>query len=171
MSEVDIASYHAGNHGLQAWLHAVVSAVGGVDDGTWRAITATISIALCAIAAASMVRGDDVRRAAAIALLLLPLVSKHAWEHHHVVALPAMTLLAVVWSDRPRWLCGVACAWIVLALPSLLVVLQHGAPDWHPERAWPPLARVAYHAPKPLAILALFGLAVVDAYRSRSRTT
>jgi hypothetical protein len=170
VSEVDVASYHAGNHGLQAWLYAVISALGGVDSATWRAITATIAIALCAIAGVAMVRGDDVRRAAAIGLLLLPLVSKHAWEHHHVVALPAMTLLVVVWSDRSRWLEAIACAWIVLALPSLLVVLQSGPADWHPERTWSHAARIAYHAPKPLAIVALFALAVVDTHRSRSRT-
>lgn len=156
---VDLAGFHAGNFGLQALVYEVV---GPVPASQWRSIATAVNLAIVALATIAMIRHaeSDDRVSVAIALLLLPLISKHAWEHHYVVVLPAFTLLVAAWHDNLHRLVAIAIAYAVVCLPSLLIVLQDGAPTWHPERQWSQLARIAYHAPKPLAVLAVFGLCV-----------
>lgn len=153
VTESDPGSFHAGNHGLPAFLAAAGAPV-------W--MLRAVPLAILAVAAAAMLRREaDARVSVAVALLLLPLVSRHAWEHHYVVALPAMTLLLAAWPTRSRRRLIVIGAWIVLAAPTLLILLQSGGPDWHPEAAWSAGERLLYHAPKPLTSLMLLIACVV----------
>jgi hypothetical protein len=91
----------------------------------------------------------------ALSLLLLPLFYKDVWEHHYVVMLPALTLLLWAWPQRWK---TITIAYLVFALPSPLIWMQGGPATWDPSKEWTAVARVFYHAPKPLMALALFGI-------------
>jgi hypothetical protein len=165
---VDLRTFHAGNFGLQAFLYDVVSLLGPVGEGAWRWLTGGLATALIAAASLAMIRrgGADARVSAAIALLLLPLGFRHVWEHHYVVVLPALALLASAWETRPRRLIALAAAWLVLALPSPLILLQSGTPTWFPEQQWSAPVRALYHAPRPLATLAVFAFCCWEQLRA-----
>jgi len=93
-------------------------------------------------------------------------MSKDAWEHYSVIALPAVALMASAFGGEPRRLALTAVAWALAALPSLLVVLQTEPSTWYPDAAWPPATRVLYHAPRPLGALLGLGLCVISSGRS-----
>ncbi len=169
-TELDLASFHAGNFGLQAFLYDVIAWLGRpLSPGEWRPIATLLSAALVLVTTLAMVRRSDAdaRISVAMGLLLLVLLSKHVWEHHYVVALPALTLLAWTWQRQPRRLLGLAAAYLLICMPSPLALWQSGAPAWYPEREWTPLMRAAYHAPKPLTALAVFGYCVRIQLRAR----
>lgn len=172
-SEPDLRSFHAGNLGLQAFAYRLVAvSYRPLQAAEWRwvALAMTIGLAGITAAAALLPRRPDARVTAALALLLLPLVSKHAWEHHYVVALPAMTLLAIAWQGSRQHLFVLAVCYLVICLPTPIVFWQDKPSMWDPEVAWPPMQRAAYHAGKPLAALALFATAASAAFR-RTRPT
>jgi len=163
-SETDVQSFHSGNFGLQAFVYHLIALVKPLSPGQWKPVATVMSVSLCAVAAVAMLRRRDAdpRVSAAIALMLLPLISKHVWEHHYVVALPALTLLVAAWAPRdaseaysPR-LKLLAAVYVLLWLPSLLLVFQGAGPTWYPQRDWTPTMRATYHALKPLALLGLF---------------
>ena len=70
--------------------------------------------------------------------------------------LPALVLLTAAWADQPKRLRFLVVVYALLWLPSALVFLQGGAPTWYPELQWSQGAIAAYHALKPLTLLALF---------------
>jgi hypothetical protein len=157
-TEVDFRTYHAGNFGLQAWVYETLSLFHSPTEPQWRAIASLMSLALVAATTLAMVRhrDADARVSVAIALILLPLLSKHVWEHHYVLVLPALVLLTAAWADQPKRLRLLVVVYALLWLPSALVFLQSGAPTWYPELQWSQGAVAAYHALKPLTLLALF---------------
>lgn len=171
VSEVDLRSFHAGNFGLQAFVHDAIAITGPISADVWRwiAMASTLVVVTTATLAMTWRRDADERVSIAIALLLLPLVSKHVWEHHYVVVLPALTLLVAAWADRPERLGALAVVYLLLWLPSPLLLLQHGGPDWYPERAWTPTTRAVYHALKPMTVLALFAGCVRAQLTDRQR--
>lgn len=168
-SAVDIGSFHSGNFGFQAFAYELAASIARPTRAEWALFARIWTIGLLAIAAATMVRkrADD-RVSVAVALMLLPLVSKHAWEHHYVVALPALTLLAAAWSRDPRRLTVLAVVAALIALPSPFALLHSGPPVFDPEPGWSATARLFYHGVKPLALLAAFAAAVDFQLRRRS---
>jgi hypothetical protein len=162
-SRPQIAEVHAGNLGLHAFVYELFAWGGHLDGASWAPYSRAISIAFAAVAAYAMLRprapdDRDDRIRAAMALWLLPLISKDAWEHHYVVALPALTLMVAAWRDRPRRLVATAVIFAVIALPTWLVLVQDVPSTWYPSATWSPLATALYHAPKPLAATAGFAL-------------
>jgi hypothetical protein len=157
-TEVDLRSFHAGNFGLQAFLYHAISVAEPLSAAAWRPIATAVTIALLLVTTVAMTRRADAdpRVSMAMALLLLPLVSKHAWEHHYVLVLPALTLLVAAWASAPDRLGGLCVAFALLWLPSPLILLESGDPTWYPDDAWSPLTRAIYHAVKPLTVLGLF---------------
>jgi len=166
-SRPQIAELHAGNLGLHALVYETAAWGGHISGADWAPWSRALSLVIALVAAVAMFvpRDPDDRVSAAIALLLLPLVAKDAWEHYYVVVLPALTFLVAAWRTRPRMLAVVAAVFAVIALPTWLVLLQGPASVWYPSAEWSPLATALYHAPKPLAVLALVAVAVVDAMR------
>jgi hypothetical protein len=162
---------HAGNFSLLVLLHRIVEWVTGArpDPDTWIWVARGLAWSLGAAVTAAMwrARRDDLALSAAAALWLLPLMSKDSWEHHGVIALPAIALMVSAFAARPRWLAGTAAVWALAALPSLLFVLQTEPSAWYPDAAWSPTTRVLYHAPRPLG--ALLGLALCVAAMVRRR--
>ena len=167
---------HAGNFSLLVLLHRLVE-LGGAppDPAVWSWVARGVAWGLAALVTLAMWRGrrGDLALSAAAALWLLPLVSKDAWEHHYVIALPAIALSAATLPAGPRWRAALAIAWVLVAMPSLLIVLQAEPRAWYPDAAWPPIARVLYHAPRPLGALLGLGLCVAasSGWSSTSRAT
>jgi len=157
-TEVDFKTYHAGNFGLQAWAYETLRLFHSPTEAQWRPIASLMSLSLVAATTAAMVRHRhaDARVSVAIALILLPLLSKHVWEHHYILVLPAFVLLTAAWADQPRRLRVLVAVYGLLWLPSALVFLQDGGPTWYPELQWSQGAIAAHHALKPLTLLALF---------------
>jgi len=155
------AEMHAGNFSLLVLLHRVVElVVHPPAPGTWAVVAKVVAWSLAAITTAAMwrARRTDLALSAAAALWLLPLMSKDSWEHHYVVALPAVALMISAFAGRPRERLATAIAWALVAAPSLLLVLQDEPSTWYPEIGWSPGWRAIYHAPRPLG--ALLGLAI-----------
>ncbi|HEY5950370.1 MAG TPA: glycosyltransferase family 87 protein, partial [Kofleriaceae bacterium] len=115
---------HAGNFSLLVLLHRIVEAITGAapDAATWIWVARGLAVGFAAVVTAAMwrARRDDLALSAAAALWLLPLISKDSWEHHSVIALPAIALMVAAFANRPRWLAATAVAWSLVALPSLL---------------------------------------------------
>jgi len=168
-TQVDIPSFHAGNQGLQPFVYKLLAWIRSrpVPAATWGTIALAIALGLTGLAGLVMTfaRRIDPRESAALGLMLLPLVSKHAWEHHYVVALPAMTLLASAWQERRRWLAVVAVAYLPLTLPTLVAVWQARPSMWDPEVGWSLGQRALYHAQKPVPLLALFVVTLARSLR------
>jgi hypothetical protein len=169
------AEIHAGNFSLLVLLHRVVEAIAGAppDPASWAHVARALALTLAGVVAIAMWRDrrGDLGLAAAATLWLLPLISKDSWEHHGVVALPAVALMVAALGDRPRMLAWTAVAWALSAAPSLLVVLQDGGATWAPDAAWSPAVRVLYHAPRPLGALLGVGLCVAAMASRRSDST
>jgi hypothetical protein len=161
---------HAGNFSLLVLLHRLVELVTGgpPDPAAWIWVARGLAWSLAAVVTAAMwrARRGDLGLAAAAALWLLPLMSKDSWEHHGVIALPAVALMVSAFAGQPRRLALTAVAWALAAAPSLLVVLQAEPSTWYPDAAWSPAARVLYHAPRPLGALLGLGLCVVAMWRA-----
>jgi hypothetical protein len=169
--ELEQTEVHAGNFSVLVLLHRIVEANGGArhDCETWIWFARALAWSLAGVATVAMwrARRDDLALSAAAALWLLPLVSKDSWEHHGVIALPAIALMVSAFAARPRWLGATAAAWALAALPSILAVAQTDPSAWYPDAAWPPATRVLYHAPRPLGALLGFGLCVAAMWRRR----
>jgi hypothetical protein len=162
------AEVHAGNFSLLVLLHRVVTLLDAPPEpAMWAQVARVLSWGLAAVVAVAMwrARRGDLALSAAAALWLLPLMSKDSWEHHTVVALPALALMAHAFAASPRVLRATAAVWAVIAAPSLLVVLQRGPDAWYPDASWSPAAQVAYHAPRPLAALVGLSLCVAAMWR------
>ncbi|GJQ21612.1 MAG: hypothetical protein HBSIN02_19670 [Bacteroidia bacterium] len=91
-------------------------------------------------------------------LLAYVLFYKHVWEHQYVMLLPVFALLywrmtrgglnlspVIFWS-----------VFAVVALPTVFVFLDRAQVLFDPELSWNIWESVAFHAPKPLAVLVLF---------------
>jgi hypothetical protein len=156
------AEVHAGNFSLLVLLHRIVTAFTGAAPApeiwVWVARAVGFSLAATVTVAMWRARRDDLALSAAAALWLLPLISKDSWEHHGVIALPAIALMVHAFASRPRWLAATAVAWALAALPTLLVVLQSDASSWYPDATWSAASRILYHAPRPLGALLGVGL-------------
>src|SRR5262249_20889141 len=137
----------------------------------WRWVALSISIALAGVAALAALwpRRPHRRLCAGLALLLLPLGSKHAWGDHYVVALPASTPFAGSRQGSRRHLFVLAASYLVICLPTPIVFWQEKPSMWDPEIAWTPMRRVLYHARKPLAALAVFTTAAMSMFTRRSQ--
>lgn len=83
---------------------------------------------------------------------------KHVWEHHYVMTLPVFVLLyhrmragSIVISRKLFW-----TSFFIIALPTLFVFIDKEAGLGDPELYWSHLESFLFHAPKPLAALALY---------------
>lgn len=85
------------------------------------------------------------------------LVYRDVWEHHYVMLLPALALLWLK-GDFPRW--PVLLAWLFVAAPSLLWVIDRPGPQ-DPEWFWPYWQSVVYHSTKVVPVLILWAVVVV----------
>jgi hypothetical protein len=166
------AEVHAGNFSLLVLLHRIVEAISGAapDPQTWIWVARALGVGFAATVTAAMwrARRDDLALSAAAALWLLPLISKDSWEHHGVIALPAIALMVPAFANRPRALAATAVAWLLAAVPSLLVVLQSETSAWYPDAEWSAAARILYHAPRPLGALLGFGLCTAAMLRGQA---
>ena len=84
------------------------------------------------------------------------LIYHHVWEHHYVMLLPVLVILAM--RDRPPWLWAI---YVLLALPTPFYLIDPqgqvavlDAMRWTPIR--PLWQDLAYHASKALPVLALY---------------
>lgn len=152
LQPAEASVFHSGNFGLQAFLYHLL---GG--PSAWNDFVYALQLVLVGTTVAALIRGRDDRVSIATTLLLLPLFYKDVWEHHYVVMLPALTLMLWAWPQRWR---AIAFAYLIFALPSPLIWMQQGPATWDPSKDWGTVARVVYHAPKPLMALAMFGICV-----------
>lgn len=91
-------------------------------------------------------------------ILAYLLFYKHVWEHHYVMALPVFVLLyyrmragSIVLSQKTFW-----TSFFIIALPTLFVFIDKDAGLGDPELYWSHLESFLFHAPKPVAALALY---------------
>jgi hypothetical protein len=92
-------------------------------------------------------------------LLAYFLFYKHVWEHQYVMLLPVFVLL--YWRMTKRELkIPPAIFWTtyaVIALPTVFVFIDRSPVLFDPELSWNAWESLAFHLPKPLAVLVLFG--------------
>jgi hypothetical protein len=86
------------------------------------------------------------------------LIYHHVWEHHYVMILPVLVILAM--RDRPPWTWAI---YVLLALPTPFYLIDPqgqvavlDAMRWTPIR--PLWQDLAYHASKAVPVLALYYL-------------
>lgn len=165
----DPSEVHAGNLGLVVLVHRLVELFSGAppDPAWWPWLVRGLTGALAGAVALAMwrARRASLELAAAAALWLLPLVSKDSWEHHAVIALPAVALMTAALVGRARLMTLTVVAWALSAAPTLLVVLQDEPSIWYPDGAWSAATRVLYHAPHPLGALLGLGVCLVAMWR------
>lgn len=159
----------------KAFVRAVWFAVDGQADHVPRLVERAY---LVAIVGASLAATFLPRRVDVIALFsvwtCVFFLGYPAWEHHHVMMLPALTLLIVA---RPEYRTVALVVFVLCASPTPYALGELAAGD-HPrdpllsdENYWPAWASVLHHASKALpvawlwAVLALSQLA--PAWRSR----
>lgn len=115
-------------------------------------------------------------RDSGISLLLLWILAyflfyKHVWEHQYVMLLPVFVLLyhqtKLRMIEFPR-----ALFWTVfgvVALPTAFVFIDRSPVLFDPEIPWRTWESLLFHAPKPLAVMALFGFLSVRLWNSKAR--
>jgi hypothetical protein len=106
-------------------------------------------------------------------LLAYFLLYKHVWEHQYVMLLPAFVLAfrSTTRDDGVRLRRGVLwTAFAVCALPTAFVAIDHAGPQ-DPEWVWSTGEALLFHAPKPLAVLALYVALAVALVRDRDEPT
>lgn len=113
-------------------------------------------------------------RDSGIALLLLWILAyflfyKHVWEHQYVMMIPLFVLL---YHQIKKGMLAIPLSffWIVfsiIALPTAFVFIDRSPVLFDPEIPWHTWESLLFHAPKPLSVLALFGVLCVQLLRSR----
>lgn len=174
-----LPTFHAGNQGLMALLYAAVGERADAYRVARWAVLALVGAALAwltwrawaAIRPNKAPRKKGVRRAAAHVTRRdaeRPLLSLYAalsaaylltykdvWEHHSVLLLPPLVLLALRKESRRLWL----PPFIVCALPGLFALydLPHLGYNEEPQPYWSGAVSLIQHGWKPLAPLWLMG--------------
>lgn len=83
---------------------------------------------------------------------------KHVWEHQYVMLLPVFVLLylRMVSGELPLRRGIFWGTFAVIAAPTLFIFFDESPVLFDPELSWEAWKSLAYHAPKPLAVLVLF---------------
>lgn len=161
-----VAGHELGNLGFRQLVYQALSiadASPAVQQATQMAVVlAVLSVALWAT---FRPRRIDVIAALSLWLAVFFLASPQVWEHHYVMALPA--LVGLYLTRRSRW---VVVAWLLLALPTPFgfiglqptIAANHDLRAFALEPAWQPLAQ---HASKALPAVVLFVCAAAWTYR------
>lgn len=115
-------------------------------------------------------------RDSGITLLLLWVLAyflfyKHVWEHQYVMMMPVFALLyhhmkkrIVAISPLVFW-----ALFAVIASPTAFVFLDRSPVLFDPELPWRTWESILFHAPKPLAVLVLFGILCVQLWRKKEQ--
>jgi len=95
------------------------------------------------------------------------LIYHHVWEHHYIMALPALVMLYR--RDGSPWILGL---WALLAVWTPYIAIDPGGmAAYHAPMRWtplaPPIVDVLYHGSKALPALALWGYVVAAILRQR----
>jgi len=95
------------------------------------------------------------------------LIYHHVWEHHYIMALPALVMLYR--RDGSPWVLGL---WALLAVWTPYIAIDPGGmAAYHAPMRWtplaPPIVDVLYHGSKALPALALWGYVVAAILRQR----
>lgn len=173
-----LPTFHAGNQGLMAFLYAAVWEQAAAYREARLVVLALVGAALLWLTCrawvavkpetrlgrrkARRVKAPDTRDAERPLLFLYAALSaaylltyKDVWEHHSVLLLPPLVLLALRKESRWLWL----PPFVVCALPSLFALydLPHLGYNEEPQPYWSHAVSLIQHGWKPLAPLWLTG--------------
>jgi Glycosyltransferase family 87 len=168
----------AGNQGFAALIASVWLRLSGRWGPDLAAMTEAVRwplaawTALVVGASLAITWRASARHATELFLLWLVayfLVYKHVWEHHYVMLLPVFVLAfhSATRSDGvrvPRAL--LLATFAVCALPTAFVWIDRPG-GFDPEWAWTTGEALLFHAPKPLAALALYAALAAAILRAR----
>ncbi|MDQ2688060.1 MAG: DUF2029 domain-containing protein, partial [Armatimonadota bacterium] len=133
-----LPTFHAGNQGLMALLYAAVGEQAHAYRVARWGVLALVALALAWLIGRAWRAAPDAERSllhlyAALSAAYL-LTYKDVWEHHFVLLLPPLVLLALRKESRWLWL----PPFVVCALPSLFVLydLPHLGYNEEPQPYW-----------------------------------
>jgi len=166
----------AGNQGSAALLGVLVLRLGGLwPDSIFEVVTRLDSLSaalfvptmlwvvLIGLVGIYLTLKQD--RSVFLELCLLWLITyfllyKHVWEHQYVMMLPVFVVLLWKWGKDfgGRKLVRVLfwASFVIIALPTPFVFLDKQYVIADPEYYWTTLESLAFHAPKAVAVLALY---------------
>lgn len=155
----------SGNQGLPAAVAAAILKLGGFwradAPPDWHRLDAVIRVPLLALTVLAVstsllatlrARADQIGLLFGLWILTYFLIYKHVWEHHYVMALPALLLLYRE-NFSPKIF---RPAFAVIALPSLFYFIDQPSGRIDPELVWTPAQSLLFHLPKVVAILILY---------------
>ena len=112
--------------------------------------------------------GKDFTHNLAIMISSYFLTYRNVWEHHYVLMIPVMVLLANKYHKHTKTIIFLAAIYVWLAMPSIFVFLDtpnSGLRD--PHVTWDKNTRITYHLFKVSAIIILYTWLVLTAINSQ----
>lgn len=172
-----VPTWHAGNQGLMALLYELC----GESAGSFR-VARIVALAIVGLAfgvvcwrawkaskRASPHTESHLLYAYAAASATYLLLYKDVWEHHYVLLLPPLILLAVKRERLAMWL----PAFLVAALPCAFVLYDVGGIGYNedPQFYWQSSVSLLHHVWKPLAALWLMAAVTLRSFHLDSVVT